>query len=520
MVTKSKFFPFREENKLEVSEFKRIEFKSLPYDQEMEIDLHRPFVDEIRFSCPSCQGRMKRTKEVIDCWFDSGSMPFAQAHWPFEQKEGIKKPPDLFPADYISEAVDQTRGWFYTLHAISTLLDFGPAYKNVISVGHILDEKGEKMSKSKGNVVNPWQMISAYGADAVRWYFFTLNQPGDSKLFSEKDLSESQKRFIMTFWNCAKFFETYKSGNPQKPDKIKNLLDKWIISKLEHLESEVKEKMEGYDVTSAARLIESFVIDDLSLWYIRRSRRRFQRPEEKGDLQEASFVLAKVLKETSLMLAPFVPFLSEEVYKMAGGKRSVHLEDWPAGSLSNKNKELNERMDVAREVVKLGLKARASSGLKIRQPLSEFRFCAKKADFEQGIKDIIKEELNVKEIKSAKAMPSGSCWKKEKSGDISVALNVKMTPELEEEGEVKEMLRFIQEMRKQAKLKPKDRIEIHYSGEKKIEDVVEKNQKYMLSETRALGLKEGKNMKTGYNIEKEAKIGKSVIWFGIRKIKR
>ncbi len=518
-IPKKEFFAFREKNKLEVSEFKKVEFRNFPYDLDMEIDLHRPYVDEIEFYCSCQKGKMKRVKEVIDCWFDSGSMPFAQAHWPFDQKDGSKKPPALFPADYISEAVDQTRGWFYTLHAISTLLNFGPAYKNVISVGHILDKKGEKMSKSKGNVVNPWQMISIYGADAVRWYLFTLNQPGDSKLFSEKDLSESLRRFAMTFWNCAKFFETYRAEASKSPKNVKNLLDKWILSRLSFVERSVGKMMGEYDVTSAARLIENFVIEDLSLWYIRRSRRRFQKPETKEELQEAAFVLEAVLKEVSLILAPFVPFLSEKVYSMAGGRKSVHLEDWPKNIGKREDKKLDESMNLVREVVKLGLKIRASSGLKLRQPLSELRFRIKGTVLGKGLEGLIKEELNVKKIKSAKTMPSGRFWKKEESGKINAALNVEMTQELKEEGEVKEILRFAQEMRKEGGLKPKDRIEIYYSGNFEISNIIKRNKDIILKETKAQGLFEGKKPGMGYNIEKEVKVDSRTIWLGIKKVK-
>ena len=260
---------------------------------------------------------MERVPEVIDCWFDSGAMPFAQYHYPFENQKLQK---EQFPADYISEAVDQTRGWFYTLHAISTLLKKSPAYKNVISLGHVLDQKGEKMSKSKGNVINPWSIVEKYGADATRWYFFTVNQPGDSKLFSEKDVEESLRKLILTLWNCFTFFKTYTERicvNPRSylRKSASTLLDRWIISKLNGLIQRVTENLDKYDVIGAARNIENFVVNDLSLWYIRRSRRRFQKPETKEELKEASQTLAHTLLTLSKLVAPFIPFLCEEIFR-------------------------------------------------------------------------------------------------------------------------------------------------------------------------------------------------------------
>ncbi|MDO8503063.1 MAG: class I tRNA ligase family protein, partial [bacterium] len=304
---------------IKTGQLKALDFAALPHDENMEIDIHRPYIDEVKFYCKKCGGLMVRVPEVLDCWLDSGAMPFAQGHWPFELKtKNYKlKTPVLFPADYISEGIDQTRGWFYTLLAISTLLDFDAPYKNVISTGHVLDEKGEKMSKSKGNIVDPWYIIEKYGSDSVRWYFYTINQPGEVKLFTEKDIEKALKKFILILWNCFVFFQTYAeiSGNQLKNQrKSASLLDKWIVSKLNQLILGTTDCLDKYDVTAAARAIERFVIEDLSLWHIRRSRRRFQRPENKQELKEASRTLEHVLLTVSRLAAPFIPFLCEEIF--------------------------------------------------------------------------------------------------------------------------------------------------------------------------------------------------------------
>ncbi|MDP4007303.1 MAG: isoleucine--tRNA ligase, partial [bacterium] len=289
-----------------------------PYKGKKEIDLHRPYVDEVEFSCTKCKGVMKRVKDVADVWYDSGAMPFAQNHW-------MGGKPKEFPADYIVEAIDQTRGWFYTLLAVSTLLEYGPSYKNVISLGHLLDEKGEKMSKSKGNVQNPWDMADKYGMDAVRWYFFSVNHPWDPKLFSERDLQQTLRKFILTLWNSLVFYETYSPkqdlGAP-KSCLSKNVLDRWIVSRLNTTISDMTKKMDEYDITGAARSFESFVIDDLSLWYIRRSRNRFQNPKDKKESQEAVSTLQYVLSQAALLASPFIPFLSEVVFEKTQNKGS------------------------------------------------------------------------------------------------------------------------------------------------------------------------------------------------------
>ena len=267
---------FRMAGAIQTGEWRKVSFAKFPYNEDMEIDMHRPYIDEVDFACTECKhGEMKRVKEVVDVWFDSGAMPFAQNHWPFEKNS---KSPDLFPADYIVEGIDQTRGWFYTLLAVSTLLGRGVPYKNVVSLGHILDAKGEKMSKSKGNIVNPWEMIEKYGTDAIRWYFFSVSNPGEPKLFSEKDLQQTVRRFLLPLWNSYVFYETYKSKSGTQKPTSKNVLDAWILSRLNTTAEEITKKLDEYDITGAARALEYFVVEDMSLWYIRRCRARVQNP--------------------------------------------------------------------------------------------------------------------------------------------------------------------------------------------------------------------------------------------------
>ncbi|MCK4520685.1 class I tRNA ligase family protein [Candidatus Parcubacteria bacterium] len=498
-----------QDRSMDVGELRRLEFKLFPYNKEnQELDFHKPYIDEVKFECPKCNNLMKRVPEVIDCWFDSGAMPFAQYHYPFEQE----KFKNQFPADYICEAIDQTRGWFYTMLAISTLLDFGTPYKNVISLGHVLDEKGEKMSKSKGNVVDPWHIIEKYGSDAARWYFYTINQPGDSKLFTEKDVDKALKKFILTYYNVYTFFETYvpkensklkiQSAKPQR--KAQNLLDRWIISRLNELISGVSEKIDNYDITSAARDIEDFVINDLSLWYVRRSRKRFQNPKTKKDFQEASQTLGFVLLSLAKLTAPFVPFISEEICQNSSKNKSVHLEDWPKPDKKAIDKKLEEKMKIVREIVAKGLAQRAKAGIKVRQPLALLEVKSKNEKLKRNkeLLGLIKDEVNVKKI----------------TFDKTFKLDTKITPKLREEGIIREIIRNIQEMRKKAGYKPKHRVFVRYSGEEKLCEILKKNKKTILKEIVVKDLLEGDRPKRVFDIEKTFKIEGQELWLGIRRI--
>ncbi|MFA4998461.1 MAG: class I tRNA ligase family protein [Candidatus Paceibacterota bacterium] len=495
-----------EKKEIKNGEIRSSKFTKLPYDKKMELDFHRPYIDEVKFLCSKCGNLMERAKEVIDCWFDSGSMPFAQYHYPFENKDLIDKNKQ-FPADYISEAIDQTRGWFYTLHAISTFIKNSPAYKNVISLGHVLDEKGEKMSKSKGNIVDPWYIVEKYGADAARWYFYTINQPGDSKLFTERDVDGCLKRFIMIFWNCVVFFETYGDNSKSLIVNPKNILDKWIVSKLNHLIAAVSENLEEYDITSSARLIENFTVNDLSQWYVRRSRPRFQKPKTKQDLKEASAVFRFVILTLSKLIAPFMPFISEEVYRKIGRKSgSIHLSDWPEVDKKLIDKELEEKMEEIRRIVVMALAERAKAGIKVRQPLSNLKIRGNKLKNDKELLALIKDEINVKEI----AFDSGI------TGEVD--LDIKITPELKEEGTIREVIRYIQEMRKKSKLRPQDKILVRYSSGSDLKEVLERNKDNILREGKIKDFKFGEKKEKGFNISEEVKVDNSQLWLAIKKI--
>ena len=496
-------------NYVKTGEWRKIEYKKIPLNEKGALDFHRPYIDEIKFYCKKCENLMERTPEVIDCWFDSGSMPLAQYHYPFKDKNLIDQKIQ-FPADYISEAIDQTRGWFYTLLAISTLLGFGTPYKNVISLGHVLDEKGEKMSKSKGNIVDPWYIVEKYGSDATRWYFYTVNQPGDSKLFSEKDVDGALRRFIMILWNCFVFYDTYRKEKKTESYyktfrklaiKKLNILDNWIISRLHNLISEVSDNLDNYDVVSSARSIENFVINDFSQWYIRRSRRRFQKPESKKEFENDSKTLGYVLFELSILCAPFIPFLSEEIYKNLQNKAdSVHLADWPKINKKLIDEKLEKKMEKVREIVTLVLAERAKSGIKVRQPLNELQITNYELKNEKELLELIKEEVNVKKITFGKTLK----------------LDTKITPELKEEGVIREVIRHIQEMRKAARLKPEDRILVRYFGDHLLEELLKKNKKIILEEGKIKDFQSGKTEQK-LDIKKEIKVDQKNLWLAIKK---
>ncbi len=415
-----------------------------------DLDLHRPYIDEIKLKC-KCGENMKRIPEVMDCWFDSGAMPFAQFHYPFENKDLVDKG-QQYPADFIAEAIDQTRGWFYTLLAISTILDKGTCYKNVICLGHVLDKDGQKMSKSKGNVVDFWKMIEKYGSDTIRWYLYTINQPGEPKRFDEQGLKESGRIFI-TLLNVVNFYKMFASDKIEdlKEPDLTNVLDKWINSKLNFLIQDTTKRLDKYDIIDAARKIEEF-INDLSVWYVRRSRDRFKNGDEK-----AAKSLRRVIFNSIRLLAPFAPFIAEHIYKeMNGQKESVHLEGWPDAKGKFVDKELEEKMVKVREICSLALQKRAEAGIKVRQPLSKLQIPNYKLQTE--LLNLIKDEVNVKKIVFGK----------------TIELDTKITPELKEEGDIREFVRQIQALRKKEGLTPKDKIKVYF-GQKDLKRIVEKS---------------------------------------------
>ncbi len=507
------------------------------------MDLHRPYVDELTYDCPKCQGRMKRVSEVIDCWFDSGAMPVAQWHYPFENSTLLED--GRFPADYICEAVDQTRGWFYSLHAISTLLFERPCFKNVICLGHILDARGDKMSKAKGNVVEPGPVIDKYGADALRWYFFTATPPGNARRFSEQLISEVNRQFMLTLWNVYSFFVTYAnidrftpssegdSLNQLSPEarevldrlagREPSVLDRWIISELNQLILDVDSALDGYNPTEAGRRIEVFV-DDLSNWYVRRSRRRFWKSENDADKLSAHTTLYQCLVTLSKLLAPFTPFLAEELYQnlvcsaFPEAPDSVHLTDFPVADTSRVDKQLMADTRLAMEISSIGRAARSKAGIKVRQPLAHavvgVTSSSEQASLER-LKPQILEELNVKdivikemtevmkyEIDRRDYVVAGIEQKRVEqdfykkgisplSGVHIVAVPTKISSELLAEGLAREIVHRLQTMRRSAGFDIADRIMTYYQGDEYIEKVIESFADYIKRETLSRELVKG-----------------------------
>lgn len=433
----------------------------LPINPETkELDLHRPYIDNFKIKCPKCNKAMQRTPEVIDCWFDSGSMPFAQAHFPFSfgSKDEIKDISEYtskgfkFPADFICEGIDQTRGWFYTLLAISTLLGFKSSYKNVISLGLVLDENGQKMSKSKGNIIRPNDILDPYGADTLRWYFFSMNSPAESKKFSITDLVSSQRRFLNTIWNVLKFYTTYADKTSiDKQELISNFsnlddLNKWILVILEKAKQDVCDNLDKYNTFEATKVLDKFV-DDMSRWYLRRSRTKFQKPTSQESLKIDSQVLGFVLNEFSILLAPFCPFISEMIFKETSKNESVHLEVITPYNLGDDN--LLSKMDILRNIATEALNIRQELNFKVRQPLQSL-ILKQDNNFSEDLINLIKEEINVKDV----------VINQDASTDISYDTN--LSQELINEGKIREITRLINGARQKSNCTPDDFINISF----------------------------------------------------------
>ena len=403
-----------------INELREMAVEDVPED----IELHRPYIDEVKLRCPKCSGVMERVPEVIDCWFDSGSMPFAQFHYPFENWEVFE---ESFPADFISEAIDQTRGWFYSLHVIATLLFEEQCFKNCLVLGHVLDKDGLKMSKHKGNVLDPWIVLNKQGADAMRWYFFVSSPPWNPSRFYEEAVSEAQRRFLNTIWNVYSFFTLYATIDNFNPLEY-NLevskraeIDRWLISRFNSLTKYVRNRLDQYDITNAAREIDAFV-DDLSNWYVRRCRQRYWKGEMDDDKIAAYLTLYEVLVDLIKLIAPFTPFIVEEIYQNLvrsvnpDAPESVHLCDYPEVNESLIDEELEEKMTIVRKIVNMGRTARNAARIKNRQPLSEMyvkvktqreRFILEQED----LKQLIKGELNIKQVRFADSIEAFMLYK-------------------------------------------------------------------------------------------------------------
>jgi len=477
------------------------------------LDLHRPYMDEITFACPKCGGKMQRVPEVIDCWFDSGAMPVAQWHYPFENEDKFKQ---NFPADFICEAVDQTRGWFYSLHAISTLVFNRPCFKNVICLGHVVDAQGEKMSKSKGNVIDPWAVINNYGADALRWYMLVSTTGEDNHRFSTKMLEETIRKFFLTLWNTYSFFTLYANIDRFVPQpltadsdqpKAFTELDNWIISELNRLVSEVSKLMDSYNPTSATRRIEGF-IDNLSNWYVRRNRRRFWKSENDADKLAAYTTLHQCLVTLSQLLAPFVPFIAEELYQNLfrsanpEARESVHLTDFPIADEIKINDKLNGDVELAMKISSLGRAARAKAGIKVRQPLGKAVLGVETEGEKKALKNLateVMEEINVKQLvvlieaKEREEFPSNMPdYSVANDARYWVAISTELTPELIAEGVSRELVRHLQNMRRNAKFDITDHIITYYQTEEPlIKQVINSFVDYIKQETLSQELIDG-----------------------------
>ena len=358
------------------------------------VELHRPYVDDIHLKCDCCGKPMTRVTEVIDCWFDSGSMPFAQHHYPFENKENFE---ELFPADFICEGIDQTRGWFYSLLAISTFVMGKAPYKRVLVNDLVLDKEGKKMSKSRGNTVNPFELFDQYGADALRWYLLYVSPPWTPTRFDVDGLKEVQSKFLGTMKNVYNFFTLYANTDEVNPKdffvdyKNRPELDRWILSKFNNLKKEVEENLEIFELNKTVRMIQDFINEDLSNWYIRRSRRRFWATELTEDKKSVYNTTYEILTELCQLIAPFAPYISEEIYRNLTGEVSVHLSNYPKANLELINPELEEKMDLVKNLVTLGRASREATRIKVRQPIQKVLVDGKFKDTISDVVDLIKE---------------------------------------------------------------------------------------------------------------------------------
>ncbi len=524
------------------------------------VEFHRPYIDEITITCPECGKQMKRIPEVLDCWFDSGAMPFAQHHYPFENKDLFEK---QFPADFISEAVDQTRGWFYTLLAESTLLFNKAPYKNVIVLGHVQDENGQKMSKSKGNAVDPFAALNEHGADAIRWYFYINSAPWLPNRFHDKAVTEGQRKFMGTLWNTYAFYVLYANIDEFDPSKYElkydelAVIDKWLLSKLNTVVKAVDDNLGNYRIPEAARALQDFV-DEMSNWYVRRSRDRFWAKDMPQDKINAYLTLYTALVTICKAAAPMIPFMTEDIYQNLvrnidkNAPESIHLCDFPTVNEEHINKQLEEEMEKVLDIVVMGRACRNASNIKNRQPIGQMYV---KADYElsEFYKEIIEDELNVKTVtftqdvrnftsysfkpqlktvgpkygkqlggiknylsaldgnvamdelneKGILGFEVDGCavelskddlliemtqmdgYVSESDNKLTVVLDTNLSPELIEEGYVREIISKIQTMRKEADFEVMDKITIYVDKNDKIMDIIKRNTDVIMSEVLA-----------------------------------
>ena len=462
-----------------------------------DTDLHRPYIDEVTIPCPTCGGVMRRIPEVLDCWFDSGAMPFAQRGYP---RHGQKEFEETFPADFISEAMDQTRGWFYSLLAISTLLFKKNSYRNVICLGLVVDPKGKKASKSRGNVLDPNYLFDNFGSDAVRWYFYTSTQVGENYRTGVDTLRETVQQFFIPFWNCYSFFVTYARldnfdpSQPAVPVGERHVLDRWLLSRLSGLVAAVTTGLDRYDANEPGRRIQRFV-DELSNWYVRRSRRRFWKSQSDRDKLAAYQTLYETLTTLCQLMAPFVPFMADAVYRNLVDGKSVHLSDFPQPQAYH-DPEVESAMTLARQAVEGGLAARDAARIRVRQPLAA---CALPGEpLPEEIAAIVRDELNVKQLTF---------------GAPEVRLDTEITEDLRLEGLAREVVRVIQDRRKKLGLNVEDRIHTCYVADGMLVRAMERHADYIKTETLSLTLEPGRDDCEGEQLMLEGE----QIWIGLKR---
>ncbi len=493
-------------------------------DYEDGMELHRPCVDNVMFQCGECGAYMKRVSEVIDCWFDSGAMTWAQWHYPFENTEFFEK--EMFPVDFVCEAIDQTRGWFYSLHALSTMVFDGPCFRNVLCLGHVVDANGEKMSKSKGNMIDPWMVVDEYGADALRWYMLSSVPSENTHRFSLQTLSETMRRHMLTLWNTYSFFVLYANIDGFMPDSERpgrlGELDRWILSELNQVIVDCTKAMDAYSFTQAIRRIEQF-IDLLSNWYVRRSRRRFWKSQSDDDKLAAHTTLYECLVTLTKLLAPITPFISEEMYRNlvlsadSEAPQSVHFADYPVADTSLIDAGLNRSMELAMNLSSLGRAARAKAGIKVRQPLSR-AVVALSADTDRAgiaaLSDHIRDELNVKDVEFGSEMPRDDSIASASDERNVVGIVTTLSPELVAEGLAREVVRRLQMMRRSAGFEISDHISVYYQGSDDVESVFETFGDYIRQEILCTALENAPAPGDAY--VETIKLGKSELVAGIR----
>lgn len=494
-----------------------------------EVDLHRPYVDNIVLQCGVCANEMRRIEEVVDCWVESASMPFAEFHYPFENQEAVKQ---RVPADFVAEYISQTRAWFYVMHVVSTILFDKAPFKNVVTTGVLLDEDGQKMSKSKGNFPDPWAVFEKYGVDALRYFLLTSPlMQSENFLFSERELSEVYKKLILILHNVHTFFRTYTNEIYADQDsslanyvESAHVLDQWILALLHQLQAEVTENLDGYDTVKAGRPILKFV-SDLSTWYVRRSRERIKQGSENS--RQALSVLGFVLMELAKLMAPFMPFISDHIYKdITGttGKLSVHLADWNLGA-AKKNpdkfeEDLIKSMDMCRGIVELGLAVRKEANIKVRQPLEylAYKFKSNLSDLavlSEDLRRIIAEELNVKEVQFFAEIEQIPGTVLKENSDFAVLLSANITPELREEGLVRELERHVQEMRKKHGLKVGELIDLYFNT---ADSVLENSLVGRLDRKKTFVNRVAKELEIEADYESQLVIEGKAVWLGIVRI--